>query len=213
MARTQMLETTSPLAEFWEFAKDSQSVIAWVAKLSVAAPIVDIVANVGPPWPSRAGVAILTSLFQVIVLLLAFEFGRHAAHRLSQLRWAMAASAMFAIPSLMLYLNAYSSYVVDAPDRWNRAVVGSIFIDEKIEALYESDRSRWTPRTFLKEFKSQEAIWTSDSIAANRNWLLMTWLAGWACTAVVVSCFCAIQYRRHAASRARLGKKRELDRK
>lgn len=188
--------SSDAMKEFWLFAKDFKSASAWVAKAAIAAPLADILLNLGPPWPSRVGVAILVCIVEVIVLMWSFEFWKHGETTIAEvrkvMRWSLIGAAFIVVP----YLWLFASYVEDAPNWWTRVVIGTTYHEEIGEMVHE-DPSKYTTRELLERFERQpERIWTKDSIIKIQVILLACWLLFWIALSCYVAAFVTLRWRR-----------------
>jgi hypothetical protein len=193
MARST--DTGTALPEFWDFAKDFKSVSGWVAKAAVAAPLADIVLNIGPPWPSRPSVAILLCIVEVVVLMYSFEFWRHGSPRIQHIRSVMRAAIAAVAVAFVVYMPLFAFFIVDAEDAWHRVVIGYKMHDDVAE-MQKSDPGQWTPEELILQFHDVMAVWTPWSVNVMRTIVLLVWLLVWAALSVVISAFVAIQWRR-----------------
>lgn len=188
-------EASGPLADFWKFCRDFKSVTAWIAKAAVAAPLVDIVVNVGPPWPSRIAVSILVCVIEVVVLMYSFEFWRQGRARMRGIRAVLRGSTAVFSVVLILYLFLFATFVVDVPDGWNRVVIGYQMHPDVAE-LVASNPSEWTPKELMLQFHDEMAVWTPASVNVVRTAVLVAWLLLWSLLAVIIASFVSLQWRR-----------------
>jgi hypothetical protein len=183
------------LSEFWSFAKDFKSVTAWIAKAAIAAPLADIVVNIGPPWPSRIAVAILLCIVEVIVLMYSFEFWRKGSPRIRDIRSAMRAGIVAFGVGFIVYIYLFANFIVDAPDARHRVVIGCDMHPDVAE-MANANPSQWTPKELILQFHDEMAVWTPGSVNVMRTIVLVIWLLLWTALAVVISAFVALQWRR-----------------
>jgi hypothetical protein len=206
MSTLDQMSPRTPLSEFWEFAGDFKSVSAWVAKAAVAAPLTDILLNIGPPWPSRIGVAILVCIVEVLVLMYSFEFWRNASPAVKDVRRVMRLGLCAVFVSFIAYVCIFAGYVVDADDAWHREVIGYEY-HKQIAELVESDPSKYTPQELMSRFEFKAmSIWTPFSVTSMRVCVLITWMLLWVCLSVVVAAFVALQW--HHGRLIKVGKSR-----
>jgi len=193
----------SPLGEFWAFAKDFQSLSAWVAKAAVAAPILDLVLNLGPPWPERVSVTTAVVLLQLLVLMCSFTFWRQGRESKTRIKkWLLRCSIAFGVVFFLVYLPLFAFFVVDAPDRWNRSISGWVLQPpiKEFVAAEEKEGRVWTAKKLIAYFvdatNDETAVWTATTVYTMRAVLLGIWGACFLLYAIAMSAFVALQYRR-----------------
>jgi hypothetical protein len=190
----------NPLREFWAFVKDFNSAYAAIAKFAVAIPLIDLVLNLGPPWPERIANTTAVVLLQILVLMCSFVIWRQGTGKLYHIKaWLLGSAIAFAVLFLFLYIPLFANFIEDWPDRWNRVVCGYEY-NPAIKKLVETDPVMWTPRTLVQYFMDathdETSIWTAGSVKTMRSVLLIVWLCVNSAYAIAVSAFVALQYRR-----------------
>lgn len=110
---------------FLAYVKDFKSISGLIGKGALAAPILSLIFNVGPPWPSRIATPILTSLMQILVLVYVFQFWTPLAKKRKERR--MKISIIAVVIGFLLYFWLFSSYVFDAPDTSHRDIKGLFY--------------------------------------------------------------------------------------
>jgi hypothetical protein len=194
---------------FWAFIRDVRSILSWVVKFAALAPFVDLLVNLGPPWPDRAATALLTSAAAFVTFALAYEFLWH--RRPSTDPWvvqlALVAGVLLLAGSGYMYFERFGRFVVDMPDAAHRVAVGTDMHPD-VKAMAESDQSRWTREELLKHFEGRpEAVWTADSLGRVRTSLLFWWLLAWAAFLFVLSAFVSLQWANPAGPASRHGRR------
>lgn len=189
------MSAKKPLAEFWRFTVDFQSAIAWIAKAAVAAPLADLVLNIGPPWPSRWGVSALVCIAELVVLMWSFEFWQKKLETISTIRRVMKWAVVCLVASFLIYLYLFAAHVFELPDMWHRDVGGFRYHDS-ISGLIESDPAKYTDSELLERFsRNPEKIWTRSSIIQARVLLCVVWLILWVSLSSIIAAFVALQWR------------------
>ena len=164
------------LKEFWSFVRDFKSVESWVAKSAVAAPLIDLVLNIGSPWPTRIGVTTLICVIEICILMYAFEFWRRSKPKL---RKTMRASLIVFFLILPVHLSLFSVFVQDNPDMFHRDVIG-FRLDPGIEEWSNAQTTPHSPGELLTFFERDPMnIWQPWSVHVARLAVLSTWLAFW----------------------------------
>lgn len=191
----------SPLAEFGRFVGDFHSVYALIAKAAVAGPLLDLVLNLGPPWPSRLTVSTAMVLLQFLALMVSFAVWRQgniSAELLKRrlVQGAVGAGAAF----LLLYIPLFIAFIRDDPDPYARVVVGWKRLPEIVRMEQADPRQNWSDERLLREFVDGQTgvtdVWEPWTVYVARYLLLLAWLVTMLAYAVTVSAFVAIQYRR-----------------
>lgn len=162
----------------------------------MAVPLVDYVARLGPPWPWAAGVPIITSVVELLTLIVVFHFWCRSRRRDVSRRLVIAVILLLGGFGIYLYLN--SSFTFSSPVDGEKYVKG-FTVKPDVAPLITSE---YSPDSALKgaEYRPDE-VWTSSSIGLMRLSLLFLWLFSFACLSVMISSF-VLYHRRH-----RLGKR------
>jgi len=193
----------SPLSEFWVFASDFNNVYAQIAKFAIAAPLLDLIINIGPPWPSRLSVSFSVVVIQVLVVMCSFAVWRQGRTPLRVIKkWLVGGTCIFLSLFLLGYIPIFAMFVVPAPNYRNAIVKGFTYQKPIVTFLAdeESKGQTWSPKALVAHFvddtHDETTIWTPGSVAAGRALLLVAWLLIALAYAIPVSAFVAIQYRR-----------------
>lgn len=197
------LDRPSPLSEFWAFAADFNNVYAQIAKFAIAAPLLDLIINIGPPWPSRVAVSFSLVVIQVLVVMCSFAVWRQGRTALRVVRkWLVGAAAAFVGLFLLVYIPLFAVFVVPAPN-YRNAIVRGLTYQQPIKRfleVQESEGQTWSPKALVAHFADdvhdETTIWTPGSVALGRLFLLISWLVVGLAYALSVSAFVAIQYRK-----------------
>lgn len=179
----------NPLTDFWLFLTNFKDILAWVAILATIAPLVDLLTHLGPAWPKpRQGIAILTSLIELFVLMYAFVFWRTKAKQ--KIKNVMQLSYSFCALLLVCYLTFLSFYTIESPLSGETVVEGLVY--QKNIKEFISETSAWTLSDLL-EFLSPEQIWKPWSIKVMQSVLLINWLLFWMFLGVGIATFICLQ--------------------
>lgn len=183
--------------EFQSFLLDFRSVSSWVAKIAIGSPFLDLLLNIGCPWPSRISVSSLAAIIQAIVLLVVFEYLTSSKIGFARTVFGVCAAAFVAF--LFIYIASFSSFVKPAGSHWNREVIGFTYLEDRRLSDYIASRSDSPdPETLLSEFKRVEKIWTEWSITVARVIVLFGWLFMWGALSATIGSFVAIQRKRNS---------------
>jgi hypothetical protein len=178
------------LQEFKEVISDYKSAISWVVKGAVAAPLADFVLHLGAPWP--LGVPVITSVVELIILILTFHFWRAKSQKF--LTRCMLAVLVILTVSFGTYLYLFDSYTFVNPATSKRYAKGFVPRSE-IERLIPQQFNSLDAALAGAEYK-EEDIWTSNSLTAARLALLGTWLTLFGSLAAFLSTFVLAQRKR-----------------
>jgi hypothetical protein len=165
------------MREFWKFAKDYQSGIAWVAKLAVSAPLASILLGIGPPWPNARAVPVATSILQIVILMYGFQFwDKHSLPALKRrMKWGLAAMAV----TFVAYIFLFSFFTFEGPTG-DRDVKGFAYLP-KVRQLLETQGASGGPITnehaLLKAgLYVPESIWEEWTLFIMRPSIMLVWL-------------------------------------
>ena len=209
------------LKEFWSFAKDFRSIQANIAKAAICAPLVDIVLKIGSPWPSVMTASMLASLIQVVIIMLAYEFWKQGRPRKVDVRkWLLVSSVCF-FCVLIVYIWAFSQYivvqdiggshaeskskVVDQP--WwfsigSPRVVTGYEVKPEVQKWIDYQKIKLTRPELIFEWGSPDNVWTEYSLNTMRFIFLVLWLSLWGSLSATISGFLALQWVRKPYARA-----------
>jgi hypothetical protein len=189
----QKLHTS--LDDFRQALIDYRNISAWAMGGAVAVPLVDYVARLGPPWPWAAGVPIITSIVELLTLILVFHFCSRSRRKAVSRRLVLMLVLLLVGFGTYLYVN--SSFTFSSPVDGDKHVKGFALkpdVAPLITAEYSEDDA-------LKgvEYRPEE-VWTASSISLVRLSLLFLWLLSFACLSGIIASF-VLFHRRHALGR------------
>jgi len=186
----------SPLAEFRDFINDFKSLPSWVVLCASSGPLIDLYVQFGSPWPSSPIVCIVSTIVELLVLILAYEVWRKSRTPFENIRLWMILGIIGFVISLVFYIILWSYFIVPNDDRFNRDVIG-YEMHLNVRDMVAQNPSILTPEQLLRKFdRDVEAIWTSGSIKAVRVMVFLSWLAVWANISLALAAFVSLQYRR-----------------
>jgi hypothetical protein len=180
------------LDEFRAALSDYRSVSSWALGGSVAVPLVDYVMRLGPPWPWAAGVPIITSVAELLTLILVFHFWSRSRRKEVSRRLIGLLGLLVIAFGAYLYLN--SSLTFSHPVDGEKCIKGfKVRSDVRITSDYSADDA-------LKETAYlPEEVWTSSSITMTRLSLLFLWLLSFVSLSAAISSF--VMYHRRRPTR------------
>lgn len=193
--------SASPLAEFWQFVKTTKTLQRYILVAYVALPLFDVLACIGPPWPNRLAVSLVTVVAELLVFIFVYTFALTARdHRIKQ---CMLLFGIAACASTISYFGVFSEHVYPAPDYRNR-VAGGSELREKPKLL--ADEFDYQGNELLAKFGNDpEQVWDRPGIIRNRRRLLAWWVVTFATLTVVFGLFVARETQRqkqHSSSMA-----------
>lgn len=173
-----------PPQGFLAFVKDFKSISGLIGKGALIAPILSLVFNVGPPWPSRIATPILTSLIELLVLTYIFQFWAPLSKKRKERR--MKASCISVVISFLVYFWLFGSLVFDAPDARHRDVKGIGYSHAAELVISDS----YTEKDALKGAAYDPTkIWQPWSVYLMRLLVLTAWLVFFASVSVYIATF------------------------
>ena len=169
---------------FFKYITDFRNVGALIGKGALAAPIVSLIYNVGPPWPSRIAIPILTSMMEVLILIYVFQFWKPLSKTRKQRR--MKLSLIAAVLSFLLYFWLFGSFIFNAPDARHRDVRGLIYT-EAAESVIDTT---YPEQDALKGAGFDPTrIWKPWTVYLMRFLVLVSWLVFFASISVYLATF------------------------
>jgi hypothetical protein len=175
------------LGSFKKLVSDLTTLSGWATKGVVAAPLADLVLGFGPPWPSQ--LPILTSCFEIVVLLLVFStWSGKGSPTMKRLIWTFGVLTGVAF---MVYLVLASQLMLSAPD--GTRFSAGLIVRQDVAPLVKSD---YTTMDALRDAAwDPEQVWTKSSITMVRAALIAFWFATFGC---FVSCLAVFVLRQQA---------------
>lgn len=186
---------TNGIEEFKEVMADFRSVTSLVAKGAVAAPFADIIlrqfdTGIGPPWPP--GVLIITSIVELLVLMVIFNFFfRAKAKTLDKL---MVAALIALCITFVGYLLLFSHFTEPHPKTHKLMVSGYEPVSEDMRQAFAEG---YTNEQALEENEYTPAkVWTKRSITNVRVGILLAWLVAFGSLSAFIGLFVMAQRRK-----------------
>lgn len=188
-----MTATNQKPKGFLAYVKDFKSIGGLIGKGALAAPILSLIFNVGPPWPSRITAPILTSLVQLLILAYIFQFWTPLSNKRKgrRMKFSVVALAL----GFLLYFWLFSSFVLDAPDAGHRDVKGFLYT-----AAAESVISDTYPEGEALKGAAYDTtrIWEPWTVNLMRLLVLVSWLFFFASVSVYFATFVLMRENRKA---------------
>lgn len=182
---------TSPLADFWTFAKDFRSLSKWIVYAATAAPLIGIFVGISPPWPSEFASSVLAAVFECLILMLTYEYWCKGRTSIKNLKRLFVLFFLFFVFFVFAYMFILAYFVVEVIPSY-RVVIGYEYLPNMID--FAGD---YTPTELLEMFEcNAKAVWTSQSVSALQFFVLILWLLLWVSLSGACSVFIAIQSRR-----------------
>ncbi len=174
-------KSSSVLGPFRAFLDEYRTLLAAMAGIGATAAVTSTVTALGPPWPSRGGVAALTAITSMVLLAWTFLSARHhpKSWYLRRMKIAVASTAVFAAAYFLLW----SSVIYETP---KGAVVGGFSLRHDVQLVMDQDGL--TADQLLSGAESDpESVWDRGSIARARVAVLAGWVAFFGSVSVVLS--------------------------
>jgi hypothetical protein len=185
------------LARVSEFLTDFTSLWSWTGKLLVLAPLVDLLANLAPPWPGRMAVDLLSCLLGLVVLVFCFEFQTQADCSEPRLRSAMTIAGIACAVALTLFLVLSSAFIAKQVNGPDRIVIGFLY-NENVKQRYGNQPYPNT-HDLIGNWGTEFEVWEPWTIHANRVVILIVWFAFWGSACGLIGTFVSLQWRRRRA--------------
>jgi hypothetical protein len=186
------------MKKFWSYIADVQSLVGWAGKGALLAPLVSLVTDIGPPYPSRLSVPVLTCLLLVLWLIYIFTFWQSLAKR--KLEHRLKVSLILIVPCIISYFLLFNFFVVGAPDESNRVVTG-FWLTDQAKSVVGSDYSA------LKALQGAQydptRIWRPWTVYLTRLILLIAWTLSFAAISSYLASFVLLQQKQGKSSRAK----------
>jgi hypothetical protein len=184
--RTRMDEFRSTLADY-------KSIGPWALGGTVFVPLADYAIRLGPPWPD--GLAIITSIVELLVVLTVFHFWYRSSYKRASRRMLLAIALLVGCFGVYLYLNSLFTFTAGA----NAAkYIKGYAVRPDVAPLITADFT--VDDALASSEYNAEAVWTKGSIAVMRIILLFLWLISFALLSMTISSFVIYHRRKRARS-------------
>src|ERR1700749_1583303 len=180
------------LDEFKDVLKDFSELGSLAVKGTVALPLIDLWAKLGPP--PAASVAVLTSAIEFLTVIWTFHFWHSTAGSVLNKRMKIAA-AVFCI-ALTATGILISEFTVQPAAGQERIVIGSKLRPDVKPLLSPT----YTPLNALRDAQyDAEQVWTRESITLTHTSLIASWLITFISISIFLSTFILLHKREVAA--------------
>jgi hypothetical protein len=179
------------ISAFIELTKYYRSMVAWALAGSIA-PIVAGIVNLAPPWPPA--IVPVTSLFELVALIVVFQFLSRADRKLINV--VIIGCLLSIVIFLIVYLFLLSQFTYEEPLKRIRSVKGFVCTAEA--KLVFIDKCPFYGDDELRKGEWEAArFWTMQSITIMRLSLVLVWLLVFTSFSGVIGSFIAFQMRRN----------------
>jgi len=182
------------LDNFFRFVSDFKSVAALIGKAALLAPFIDLLLNIGPPWPTRTGVPALTSLAEVFVLIYIFQFYTPLSRK--RLENRLRKFFILTIVCFIFYISMYSFFVYEATTTKLRDVKGFI-VRPEIQKIVGPNRT--LDRVLEGAEWDAERVWETWTVHTMRISLLLAWILFFVGIAGCIAIFVTLQKKARPA--------------
>jgi hypothetical protein len=159
------------IESFLSLTKYYGRIVAWALAGSLA-PLLAGIVNLAPPWPPA--IVPVTSLFELIALIFAFQFLQNRQRR--QINIILIVSTAVFVACLVLYLLLLSQFVFEEPLSKLRFVKG--FLCTQTAKIVYPDLCPYYGDAELKKAEWEASrLWTLESITIVRIGLVLSWFS------------------------------------
>jgi hypothetical protein len=186
----------SGLEEFRAVIADYKSIGPWAMGGTVFVPLVDYVLRLGPPWPD--GLAILTCVAELLMLMAVFHFGFGSTREHVSRRMIVLVLLMVICFGVYLYLGSMFIFTAPGDERFIRGFT----LRPEVQAVIGQN---YSVEDALNGYEYRaDAIWTKGSITAMRLILLSLWLLSFSFLSGTIASFVIYHRRRPARKKMAL---------
>ncbi|HUT12057.1 MAG TPA: hypothetical protein VMY37_05260 [Thermoguttaceae bacterium] len=153
--------------------KNCRALVASILALGAAPPLMDLVFDIGPPWPGRSGISYFTTIVIWIVLVSTYSLWKDIAEK--RLKRRISSLAIIAFSCVAIYVVVSATCVYNAPDSANQVVggFGTFFVQERLQPLLQED----SVQELLEGYGFDPMqVWEPWSVTICRSLLLIAWL-------------------------------------
>jgi hypothetical protein len=179
------------MKRFWSYIADVESLVGWAGKGALLAPLISLVTDIGPPYPSRISVPVLTCLLLVLLLIYIFHFWEPLSK--SQLERRLKVTLILIVPCLILYFLLFNFFVLDAPDESNRVVKGFL-LTKQAQSVVGPDYP--VEKALQGAQYNPTRIWEPWTVYLMRLMLLIAWTLSFAAISSYLASFVLLQQQR-----------------
>ena len=152
---------------------DFESLAGIIGKLAIAAPFAAAFAKISPPWPDGLMIAFALAVLQLTIILISFEVLLHQRPSLRLLLVTLCICGAVVVSMVILYTFAFGNRTAWNQVQEKREAIGGASdylptVQPVVDALSLDD-----PESLFQNFHDADAIWTSASIQASRNAVLV----------------------------------------
>lgn len=186
----------SPLASF---LTEMRSFHGLASNASWMAPIIAIVAAIGPPEPPATALVVYTFIVNLLIAFAVFGF----ANALPAVRHVYVAGAMTLVFFVVLAIYARLADRLIADANGTKVIVGDVLKTDIAEFLRQTNQDE-SPAALLGKWGAVGEIWTAESVRSARSRLLLTWLLFWGAFAASLASWLVL-FGKSAANASRTG--------
>ncbi len=179
------------LKDFWQFVTEVQSFWKWVFLAATGSSLLDLILNLGPPWPGRAAIAFLTVLVEIFVYMLCYEIYKNKSKAILDSRLIRGAAGVAIL--FLIYLPMSSHFTLQL-SRNSTDAAGFIYTDRARQYLKENPVI--SDREMVQEKENDvKAIFVSWTVDVTRTILLTLWESAYGCITLTFSVFVALRLK------------------
>lgn len=193
----------SSLDSFIQSIKDVKKLITIAVSGLICSQVIALLAGIQPPWPK--GILILTSMIELLVLMMAWHFSS-VSEKMNTGKILVILFSLLCFFSLA-YVFMYSLFVYNIPGTSTDIVLGCGLTHDSqlVLSLNKIDLKTITdtcPEEFTRILSSAEfeatRVWTPWTVKLNQVVIFALWLAAFSCLAAFMGIFVAYHKRRQS---------------
>lgn len=185
-----MNDPRNGLGGFYQLLEEVAKISSWVLPAAGVSPVIASLIGINPPWPSKVGLTVATSVVVLFTLVMTYHFLYLRRRRLTNLVMAIAVALI--VLSAFLYFFAFAALTYQTPVTQEIFAKGFVCTSDAITLFGEK-----CPWLDLDELKGAEyeasRLWTAPSIAVVRVFLLFAWFSMFCAGAALVGAFVNFQ--------------------
>ncbi|WP_139110475.1 hypothetical protein [Pseudomonas syringae] len=188
--------------DFFNIVREVKKIALVAVGGLVLLPILAGLGGYTPPWPS--GIAVITSLAELVILIVVYQLLSHANRSTANRVIACLAIIIFFMSAVYATLNAV--FVYQIPNRATRVVLGCGLSEKAIAIISEAAFKPVSVcpgelSTLLASAQyDTDKVWSAHSVSLIKLLLVFSWLMAFGGLAALFGVFASFQRRQNSTS-------------